>query len=151
MQPDPLEKLIHQTLRSLPDHKAPSTLEARVLAEIARRQTQTTQSRSWSTWPAPLRVAFLVFSATVCALLIAAGMILFRGGPQAILAIVGANPLQGLLNFGGTLRATVAACGDLVHLIPQTWLYVGLAAFVSVYGALFGISATAYRTLWKTR
>ncbi|HEU5081217.1 MAG TPA: hypothetical protein VFT72_18540 [Opitutaceae bacterium] len=151
MQPDPLEKLIHQTLRSLPDQKAPSSLEARVLAEIARRQGRSARVRSWSTWPVPLRLAFLLLSAGAGGLLITACVLLFKGGPQAVFAILGANPLQGIMNFGVTARATVQACGDLVHLIPPLWLYVGLAAFVSVYGALFGIGATAYRTLWKTR
>ena len=33
--PEKLERLIHQTLRSLPNRRAPHTLEARVLAALA--------------------------------------------------------------------------------------------------------------------
>lgn len=38
LSPQDLEKLIHQTLRALPDRKAPRSLEHRVLAAIAARQ-----------------------------------------------------------------------------------------------------------------
>ena len=53
MNPDELERFIHQTLRALPDRKAPGTLEARVLAEVERRAAIPWWHKSWSYWPQP--------------------------------------------------------------------------------------------------
>lgn len=149
--PDPLEKALHQALRSLPNQKAPATLENRVLAELARRQAATGPSRSWASWPAPMRWAFLIVSAGICGLAVAVGMMLFRDGGHDLLHSLAGEPVQRLLTFRDALRGATSAGSDLFSLIPQTWLYAALGGFFLVYGVLFGIGATAYRTLWKTR
>jgi hypothetical protein len=52
-------------------------------------------------------------------------------------------------------HATVAAARSagevavlLIRVIPVTWIYVGLAAGVVLYAALFGLSAAGYRVLY---
>ncbi|MGC8990544.1 MAG: hypothetical protein ACP5MD_10505 [Verrucomicrobiia bacterium] len=62
---------LDRELKSLPDHRAPPTLVPRVLAAIAARSTCPWYRRSWSTWPAGVRLA-----ATAVVLVAAAASVL---------------------------------------------------------------------------
>lgn len=55
-----LERRTDRALRRLPMPRAPHTLLPRVLAAAARLAQRPWYSRTWFTWPAPLRVASLV-------------------------------------------------------------------------------------------
>ncbi len=153
MNPDPdhLEKAIHQALRELPSRKAPSTLESRVLAEIGRRQALPWWKRSWSFWPTPVRWTFLVLSAALCGLLIAAAAAIFDAGSAQRFGDLFAQPLAGVAGVWSALQAVSDACRNIMRLIPPLWLYGALAAAGLLYTIVFLVGATAYRVLWQSR
>lgn len=149
--PDKLEKAIHETLRALPPRKAPSGFEARVLAEIARRDALPWWHRSWAYWPAPVRWAFLALSAAVCAGMVASGVALLRGTSLGMMGRVLARPLETFGALTTAFHATLGVGGELLSLIPSVWLYGGVAAITLLYATVFLAGATAYRTLWQSR
>jgi hypothetical protein len=141
-----LEHLIHQTLRALPLRKAPPSLESRVLAGIAARQAQPWWRQSFVHWPLAARVGFLALA----------------GGLAAGLALLGTtgsiNLLPAIREFLAPLaqvRAAATFVTDLVatvcRSIPTLWLYGVVAFIATLYTALFGLGATAYRTLIVNR
>jgi hypothetical protein len=146
--PEELEKLIHRTLRSLPDRAAPRSLESRVLAAIEARQAKPWWRQSFTHWPVAARGSFLVLSGA----LTAAFIILFvragaetnpatlLSGPLALLAQLKAA-VTGILNFGSLIFRS----------IPSWWIYGGLAFVAFMYAALIGLGATAYRTFFNQR
>ena len=149
--PDKLEKAIHETLRSLPPRKAPSSLEARVLAEIIRRDALPWWHRSWAYWPVAVRWTFLLVSAAVCATMIVACVGLLRGTSVGLFGRLLARPTENLAALGTAFRATLGVVGQLFGLIPHVWLYGGVAALTLLYATVFLAGATAYRTLWQSR
>lgn len=140
--PQQLERQIHRTLRSLPDRRAPRSLEARVLASIAARRALPWWRQSFTHWPAPARVGFALSTFAFLMVLTMTTM----GGLPAVAALWNEwlAPLAGL-------RAAIATLGDAASLIwqriPTLWLYGALASFAALYATLFGLGATAYRTL----
>ena len=137
-----LEQFVHRTLRSLPERRAPRTLEHRVLAAIAARNALPWYRHSFTSWPLAARAAFLAASlgsATAIALLGSTGLTPLREGVTN--AIARLEPLQ---RAGSTLASTGE---NLVNTIPSLWLYGGLAVVAFAYLSLFGLGATAYRTL----
>ena len=149
--PDDLEKVIHRALRDLPPRTAPASLEARVLAEIARRAALPWWHRSLSYWPPAVRWLFLIVTAALCAATILGAIELLRGDSAASLAHVLGAPVRIVSGLWIAIRTTIAAGGDLIALIPRTWLYGSLAIFGLIYATLFAVGATAYRALWQPR
>ena len=149
--PDHLEKAIHETLRSLPNRKAPSGFEARVLAEIARRDALPWWHHSWAYWPSPVRWAFLVVAAGLCAAMIASCVAFFHDRSIGIVGRVLARPSESLAAIGTAVRATLGAGSELFGLIPRVWLYGGVATITLLYATVFLVGAAAYRTLWQSR
>jgi hypothetical protein len=144
--PEKLERLIHQTLRSLPDRRAPHTLEGRVMAALATRTALPWWRQSFTSWPGAVRAGFLVLSIAAAAGLVLLGMS-GSGGLST------AAPLMARLFAPvAELRAVATSLGDfcavMIHAIPSLWLYGGLALVAVLYTALFGLSAAAYRTLY---
>ena len=153
MNPPPgkLEKAIHETLRSLPLRKAPSGLEARVLAEIARRDALPWWYRSWTYWPTTVRWVFLAVSAGVCATMIIGCVALLHSTSLGIFGPVLVQATQTWSGMATAFRATLGVGGELFGMIPHLWLYGGVAAITLLYATVFLVGATAYRTLWQTR
>jgi hypothetical protein len=151
MNPDELERFIHQTLRSLPDRKAPGTLEARVLAEVERRAAIPWWHKSWSYWPQAVRAAFLLLCGGLAALLVFAG-VYFQTGFDSAQANAAVAPALTLAGQGWDIvRGLVDFVAMVVRHIPSLWFY-GVIAFVAgLYAMLFGLGAAAYRTLWAHR
>jgi hypothetical protein len=148
--PEKLEKLVHETLRDLPTRRAPRSLEARVMAEIARRQALPWWHRSWAYWPAGIRWTFLVLSAAVAAVIIFGSVTLLQGASSTPLAQV-VRPISWAQTTWEALRSVASAVRDLFRLIPSMWLYGILAVFASLYVTVVGLGATAYRLLWQAR
>jgi len=145
--PEDLEKFIHQTLRSLPDRRAPRSLESRVFAAIEARAALPWWKQSFARWPVAARAAFLLLSALA---LIAVTLGFADAGQAALVTRVAAQ-----FAWVGHLRAAIAGtgelCGVVFRAIPPLWLYGSLAALGALYVALLGIGATAYRTLYASR
>lgn len=151
LNPIELEKFIDQTLRSLPNRRAPGTLEARVLAEIERRATVPWWHKSWSYWPSSVRALFLMVCGALAGLLILAGIYLEVGLDSA--QVNGA--LAPVLAVGSRLLSVGRGCVDFLALvvrhIPAWWLYGAVGFVAGLYVMLFGLGAAAYRTLWARR
>jgi hypothetical protein len=149
--PDKLEKAIHETLRSLPNRKAPPALEARVLAELARRAALPWWHRSWVNWPPAVRWFFLFFSAGVCASMIVGCVALLHRTPLGVMGRVLARPSGILAALTTAIHATLGVAGELLNLVPRVWLYGGVATITLLYATVFLAGAAAYRTLWQSR
>ncbi len=152
MKPSPeneqnLERLIHQTLRSLPDRRAPRSLESRVLAAIEARAARPWWQKSFAQWPVAARATFLVVS--TFSLLFAA----WFAGVFSLTPV--ADVVVAKFSWVTALRSAMAELGEVGALlfrnIPAMWLYGALAAVGLLYATLFGLGATAYRTLYAQR
>ncbi len=149
--PEELEKMIHETLRSLPERRAPRSLESRVMAAIAAREALPWWRQSYRAWPLAARVVFVVVSVGL-----AAGLMLATVGAMTDLrgsdvSRFFATPLL-WIEIARNAMASMASVGAvIVRQIPTLWLYGGLAVFVAAYVAMFGIGAAAYRTLIARR
>ena len=141
-----LEHLIHQTLRALPDRKAPRSLESRVLAGIAARQALPWWRQSFVHWPLPVRAAFFVLAGGL-----AAGLVLLGTAGSANLL----HAFRGILAPVAQVRAVATFVADLgatvFRSIPTLWLYGVVTFIATLYAALLGLGATAYRTLIVNR
>ena len=146
--PEELEQFINRTLRTLPDRRAPRSLESRVLAAIAAQQHLPWWRQSFVHWPLAARAAFLVFTAVLAAAFVAM-CLRFAGGAQP--AALLAEPLEQL----ALIRAVAGGIGDffgtVLRSIPSGWLY-GAIAFVGVmYATLLGLGAAVYRAFFFQR
>lgn len=146
--PEELEKLIHHTLRSLPNRRAPRSLEQRVMAAIVAQQSLPWWRQSFAHWPQAAKAAFLLLSGAFAALLVT---IVFRAG-----ADVGtASPLTSALSTLAHAKMVLGNISDIgaavLRSIPPLWLYGGVAFVVVMYATLIGLGATAYRTLFNHR
>jgi hypothetical protein len=151
LTPEQLEKMVHDALRSLPDRRAPAALEARVWAALERRAAIPWWHRSWGYWPLGVRAAFVVFCGAVAAGLVLASLYVPAGFDSAPFHHVAA-PVLGLIDGALGVGRWLAAFGALlVRQIPALWLYAALAFVAALYAMLFGLGATAYRTLWSHR
>jgi hypothetical protein len=141
-----LEQVLHQTLSGLPPRRAPSTLEARVTTELARRALLPWWRASFANWPVSARVLFVLVCAALVAATILGGLSAYLGdrsfAEASAVLLSWAHPFLTVLSSAGGLLAL------LVHVIPPLWLYgtLGLGAFL--YVTLFGLGAAAYRTLY---
>lgn len=151
LTPEELEQKIHAVLREQPPRRAPMSLEARVLGEIARRQALPWWHQSYAYWPNAIKLSFLVIATGV-----AGGVLL---ASMHMLGLVSGDSIRQLFEplFGAahTLRAAGAAVAGLVTPampeISNTVLYGGLAVVGGAYAVMLGLGATAYRVLWHHR
>ena len=141
-----LEQVLHQALKGLPPRRAPSTLESRVVDELARRASLAWWRVSFANWPVGARVAFVL----ICAALVAATIL---GGVSAYLGDRSLNEASALVQgWVNPLLAVMSSAGGLASLlarvIPPLWLYGTLGFGILLYVTLFGLGAAAYRTLY---
>ena len=151
LNPEQLEKMVHATLRSLPDRRAPASLEARVLAAVEARAAIQWWHKSWSYWQQWVRAVFLVFCAGLAGLLVYTGVYVQTGFDTAQTS----GTLAPMLAFANRVMDIGRGLADFVALvmrhIPSLWLYGAIAFVAGLYAMLFGLSAAAYRTLWVHR
>ncbi len=147
--PEKLERLIHQTLRSLPDRRAPHTLEARVLAALAARVALPWWRQAFTAWPLAARAVFVMISTAAAAGLVFVVMSGSNGLPTVAPTLA---RLQAPFIELNALGAAISDfCGAMMRSIPPLWLYGSIAVVATLYTALFGLSAAAYRTLYARR
>ncbi|MEO6993893.1 MAG: hypothetical protein ABI273_09710 [Lacunisphaera sp.] len=149
MTPEELEKFIDRQLRDLPSHRAPVSLESRVLAAIERQAGIPWYHKSWSYWPAFVRLAFLVLAIGATAGFVAAFYFGFNDvNASGVVAQAGEK-----LSFFTQLYQVatwIAGLGaQVVSSIPSIWLYGAAALVAALYGTFLGIGAAAYRVLYR--
>lgn len=136
-----LEQLIDKALLDQPARHAPASLEAKVMAEIARRAAAPWWRSSFAHWPVAARVLFLVASVGFVKLgLDATALIIDPLDPAARSAALFAE-----VSWIHTLFVTIGAA---LRGLPSLWVYGALAVLAALYLTLFGVSAAAYRTLY---
>ncbi len=149
LTPEELEQRIHAVLREQPLRRAPMSLEARVLGEIARRQALPWWHKSYAYWPQPVRLAFVLVSVAMLVVGVLGYMQVFGGASIESLAPL-VQPVSAAV---ATLRAAGNALWELVRplapSISTQWLYIAVAVIGASYAMLVGVGATAYRFLWS--
>jgi hypothetical protein len=148
--PDPLENVVHQALRSLPECVAAPSLEIRVLAEIARRQRLPWWRHSWAQWPLSVRGAFLVTGLLLSGAIIFVSLIFIRTGPVAFLGPLRFAPLAEvatLLRACGAVGRVLSVAGHLLSAHAPREIIFG---FCVLYACVLTLAAAAYRTLVRS-
>lgn len=144
-----LEQFIHRTLRSLPERRAPLSLEQRVLAAIEMRAALPWWQKSYVYWPTPVRVGFFVLTALAAALVIA-GFLFGRTETVRVTA-----DLAQYFAWTGVLRGIVGdiagAFTTALKALPPIWFYGAIAAIATGYVVLLGAGAAAYRVFFARR
>lgn len=151
LTPEELEQRLHAVLRNQSPRRAPHTLEARVLGEIARRQSLPWWHKSFMYWPVPVRLAFVALGVVAAAL---CGLGAFTGVGElgALIMTQVVDPLRGFAaNAREVGNSLVDIAGRFLPTVNSTWVYAGLALVGAAYATLFGLGATAYRLLWQPR
>jgi hypothetical protein len=144
-----LEQFVHEQLRDLPPRKAPATLEARVLAAIEHQAAVAWYHKSWSYWPAAVRVAFLGFATALSGVAIAAFYMMSQGSEATALSAAAGERLAGVMAVVHVARWMAAYASETIMGIPPLWLYGGVAFVGALYATFFGLGAAAYRTLYR--
>jgi hypothetical protein len=142
------EKLIHRTLRSLPERRAPRSLELRVLAAIEARQSLPWWRQSFAHWPHAAQAVFLLLSGVIAAILVT---LVFRTGAEVEAASPWTSAMSNLRHARLVLASLGEACAAVFRGIPPLWLYGGLAFLAAMYATLVGLGAAAYRTFFHHR
>ncbi len=142
-----LEAAIHRVLRSLPDRKAPTGLEGRVLAELSRRAALPWWKKSFAYWPSTVRACFFAGSAIAAGLVVTA--LIYAGQSRGAHELAGgvSNSIAWLF-FARDLVATVSdKVRMLIAAIPPLWLYGVIGTIAVCYATLAAIGAATYRAL----
>jgi hypothetical protein len=137
---DELERQLTRTLRDQPLRRAPDSLERRVLAQLEAGVAVTRWRRGFAHWPLAARVAFL--AASVGIVKVALSIAMWLSTPLE--ARVFSFDLPSQIAWVQTL---FAAIGSVARTVPSLWVHAGIALFAIVYLALFGVGASAYRTM----
>jgi len=148
---DKLERVIHRTLRELPPRRAPRSLEDRVFAEIARRAALPWWHKSFVHWPVPARAALLVLLIGVVKVVLMGGVWIAAGFDAAQFRDAFAQQVSWMESGLAVVHAVTGFFDIMVRNIPPLWLYGGVAFLASLYVALFGLGAAAYKTLTLQR
>lgn len=149
--PEDLEKFIHQTLRSLPARRAPLSLESRVHAALEARAALPWWKQSFAQWPMAARVAFFIASAGIAKLAIMAVVWGMAGFDSAEFTNAFSTQVSWIQSVSAVFAGIGNFFGTLYRSIPPLWLYGGLALVATLYTALFGLGAAAYRMLYANR
>jgi hypothetical protein len=137
---DELERQLTRVLRDQPVRRAPSTLERRVLAQIEAGAVASSWRRGFAHWPMAARLVFLAASVGVAKLALMIGT--WIASPLESPAVSVDLPSQ-----VAWMQTLLVAIGNVVRAVPSMWVHVGLIILALMYAALFGIGATAYRTM----
>ena len=150
LSPAQVEQLVHRELRALPPRRAPRTLESRVFAAIEARNSIPWWHKSWSYWPTAIRAVFAAVATIFAGSLVAACFAFFSGEDLAQAASAAGERLSVFVKLYHVAAWIFDFAVYLVGSIPSLWLYGGLAFAATMYVALFGLGAAAYRTLYRT-
>jgi hypothetical protein len=137
---DELERQLTRALRHQPLRRAPDTLERRVLAQLESGAAIARWRRGFAHWPMAARVVFLVASVGVVRLALSIAMWLATPLAPPASSLDLPSPVAGL-------QTLFVAIASIARTVPSLWVHAGIALLVIMYAALFGIGASAYRTM----
>ncbi len=137
---DEIERQITRALQEQPLRRAPSMLERRVLAQIESGAAAMGWRAGFAHWPVAARVLFL--AASIGVVKVALSMAMWLATPLDSPAVSLQLPSQ-----IAWLQTMFVAIGSVARTVPSIWVHVGIAILAILYAVLFGIGATAYRTM----
>jgi len=142
-----LEQYINTVLSHQPLRQAPSTLEARVLRELAVQAAKPWWLQGLSRWPWAARLLFVpVLLGLVQLSILTTGRLATLW--QSLQTSAPASAAQSVLQLLGSFTQAVQTLANMVaRQVPPMWIYGGAAAALLLYAALFGLGAAAFRTL----
>jgi hypothetical protein len=142
-----LEQYIGSLLRRQPLRQAPTSLETRVLGELALRASKPWWLQGFTRWPWVARVLFLPLGLGLVQLSFLSTerlMSLWQALQRSTPAATAETGLQQLSDLG---QAVQTLGGMVSREIPQVWIYGGAGLALLLYAAMFGLGAAAFRTL----
>jgi len=142
-----LERLVSQVLRDQPLRRAPASLEARVLGELAARARLPWWRRGIASWPALVRVP-VISGCAVCVPLVWVLSLWLATRLVAVTRSRIAGPLATLQGTGHTLASLGALTTHIIQSIPRDWLVGGMIATATLYAVLFALVAVGYSLLY---
>jgi hypothetical protein len=131
-----LADLIGEAVHDISQRSAPASLERRVLAELERRASAPWWRKDFVHWPVAARLLFVIASAGLIRLVIAAPAWLQRS------SLVDMPPEI------SWIQTTTHAISLVAEHLPSLLVYGGAALVVTLYVTFFGISAIAYRSVF---
>ena len=137
---DELERLVTRALQDQPLRRAPATLERRVLAQLESGAGVARWRSGFAHWPVAARLVFLAASVGVVKL--ALSMALWLSTPLQSPAFSPELPTQ-----IAWLQTLLVAGASIARTVPSVWVHAGIGVLAIMYAALFGIGASAYRTM----
>lgn len=145
-----LEQYIGKILSRQPVRQAPSTLEARVLRELAVRASKPWWLQGFSHWPGAARALFIPLGLGLVQLsFVTTGRLMWLW--QTLQNSSPASTAQSGLRALNNLSEALQTLGHMVTRdISPVWLYGGVGLALFLYAALFGLGAAAFRTLVVT-
>ena len=145
-----LERSIGTLLSKQPLRQAPSTLEARVLRELALRASQPWWLQGFSRWPWAARALFLPLGLGLVQLSFVATGRLSALWPALQSSAPGSTAQSGLQLLSNLSQAVQTLANMVTRQISPVWIYGGAGLALLLYAALFGLGAAAFRTLLVT-
>ena len=142
-----LERLVSQVLRDQPLRRAPASLEARVLGELAARARLPWWRRGIASWPAAVRVPVI----GVCAVSVPLVWILSLWLGARLVSVTRqrmAGPLASLQAAGHAVASLGTSLSHIIQSIPREWLVGGIIATATLYAVLFALVAVGYSLLY---
>ena len=142
-----LERTVNRWLSGQPLRQAPATLADRVLAQLEHRAALPWWRHSFLRWPVAARIGFLLLAigATKSVLVLSQW-----GITRLDLVKASAAPeVNWLHSLTGVLSGTGNLLMLVVNSLSTTWLYGAGIVLAALYVTLFGLGATAYRTLYS--
>src|SRR5450631_2530373 len=149
--PQDMEAKMHRVLRGLPDRKAPSGLESRILAELSRRSALPWWRKSFAHWPSAVRISFLALC-VLAAVVLASGLVMLGKSNGAHVLSGGFSNAYGWYLIARDIAVSARdRVGSLASSVPSLWLYGGIAVLAAGYAALAAFGAVTYRVLSSNR
>ena len=142
-----LERLVSQVLRDQPLRQAPSSLEARVLGELAARARLPWWRRGVASWPAAVRVP-VVAGCAICVPLVWVLSLWLAARLVSVTRSSMAGPLATLRNTGHALASLGSLITHIIQSIPREWLLGGIIVTATLYAVLFALVAVGYALLY---
>ena len=142
-----LGRLVSQVLRQQPLRRAPASLEARVLGELAARARLPWWRRGVASWPAVVRVP-VIAACAVCVPLVWVLTLWLAARLVSATRQRVAGPLASLQAAGHTAASLGMAAAHVFQSIPREWLVGGIIATATLYAVLFALVALGYSLLY---
>jgi hypothetical protein len=143
-----LERLVSQTLRQQPLRRAPASLEARVMREIAARARSPWWRRGIATWPAAVRIPVIACCA-ICVPLVWIGSLWLATKLVSVATSPGiAGPIAAVRHTGQAVVSVGTLSVHIAQAIPREWLLGGILATATLYAVLVALVVAGYSLLY---